>query len=143
MNVIDTLDVTDIKRRWPRLLRSVRWAGFLTEEQALVALYAYKGCGLEHSSCEAVSSIGGNLLAIRMGIRGRRGAAEAARNGERTRIREAVLEAFWGVVAQGYPDLHVSGLPADAAIELVLAADSAIDFCLGDRSDRSSASVQQ
>ncbi|MCP5235351.1 MAG: hypothetical protein H6945_06385 [Zoogloeaceae bacterium] len=130
MNVIETLTLPTIQRRWPRLLRAVRWAGFLTEEQALAVLYAYKGCGLECSGLDIVAARGGNLMVIRAGIRGRRGAQEAKRNADRTRIREAALEAFWGVVAQGYPELEVSSLSANASLDLLLAADSAIDCCL-------------
>ena len=130
MNAIETLTLPTIQRRWPRLLRAVRWAGFLTEEQALAVLYAYKGCGLECSGLDIVAARGGNLMVIRAGIRGRRGAQEAKRNADRTRIREAALKAFWGVVAQGYPQLHVSGLTEDAALDLLLAADSAIDCCV-------------
>lgn len=141
MKVIATLTLPTIQRRWPRLLRAVRWAGLLTEEQALAVLYAYKACGLHCSGSDAVAARGGNLLAIRAGIRGRRGALESRRNGERTRIREAALAAFWGVVARGYPGLHVSVLSDDAAIDLLLAADSAIDSCLARRTARPLAEV--
>lgn len=130
MNVIETLTLPTIQRRWSRLLRAVRWAGFLTEEQALAVLYAYKGCGLECSGLDIVAARGGNLMVIRAGIRGRRGALQAKRNGDRTRIREEALEAFWRVVTHGYPQLQVAGLSENAALDLLLAADSAIDCCL-------------
>lgn len=133
MASIAMLSLPAIKQRWPRLLRAIRWAGLLTEEQALVVLYGYKGCGLDCSGSEAVATLGGNLVAIRNGIRGRHGALASKRNGDRTRIREAALQAFWGVVARGYPELHASGLSSDAAIDFLLAADSAILRCIADR----------
>lgn len=127
---IEGMTLEDVARRWPRLLRAMRWAGPLTEPEAACAVLCYKGFGLIDSGSEALSHLGRNLQAIRGGINGRHRARKARRAGDRTRVIEAALEAFWAKVAESYPQVRVSGLSEDAALDLVLVADSAIDSCL-------------
>jgi len=60
----------DIQRRYPRLIRSMRSAGLLTEAEAIGALVEYKVFGIrEDFGSEAVAHLGGQLEAIRQGIR--------------------------------------------------------------------------
>ena len=59
----------DIQRRYPRLIRSMRSAGLLTEAEAIGALVEYKVFGIrEDFGSEAVAHLGGQLAAIRQGI---------------------------------------------------------------------------
>lgn len=139
MNTLPALSQAEIRRRWPRLLWALRWSAMLSEEQALSVLILYKLCAQDRSMIEAVSARGGNRAVIRAAIRGRRGARRARRNGERTRIREKALQAFWCVVTEGYPQVRHASLPYDAAIDLLLAADAAIDRCVGPQPQRDSA----
>jgi hypothetical protein len=59
-----------IQRRYPRLIRSMRSAGLLTESEAIGALVEYKVFGIrEGFGSEAVAHLGGQLEAIRQGIK--------------------------------------------------------------------------
>lgn len=59
----------DIRRRYPRLIRSMRGAGLLTETEAVGALVEYKVFGIRDDfGPEAVAHLGGQLAAIRFGI---------------------------------------------------------------------------
>jgi len=59
----------DIQRRYPRLIRSMRSAGLLSETEAIGALVEYKVFGIHNEfGSEAVAHLGGQLAAIRQGI---------------------------------------------------------------------------
>jgi hypothetical protein len=59
----------DIRRRYPRLIRSMCTAGLLTEAEAVGALVEYKVFGMRDDfGSEAVVHLGGQLAAIRHGI---------------------------------------------------------------------------
>lgn len=59
----------DIRRRYPRLIRSMRGAGLLTEAEAVGVLVEYKVFGMRDDfGSEAVVHLGGQLAAIRFGI---------------------------------------------------------------------------
>ena len=60
----------EIQRQYPRLIRCMRSAGLLTESEAIGALVEYKVFGIhEDFGSEAVAHLGGQLEAIRQGIR--------------------------------------------------------------------------
>lgn len=60
----------EIQRRYPRLIRSMRGAGSLTEAEAVGALVEYQMFGIREGFCsQAVAHLGGQLAAIRHGIR--------------------------------------------------------------------------
>lgn len=60
----------EIQQRYPRLIRSMRGAGSLTEAEAVGALVEYQVFGIrEGFGSEAVAHLGGQLAAIRHGIR--------------------------------------------------------------------------
>lgn len=60
----------EIQRQYPRLIRCMRSAGLLTESEAIGALVEYKVFGIrEGFGSEAVAHLGGQLEAIRQGIR--------------------------------------------------------------------------
>ena len=131
MGTMAPLTDAELRRRWPRLLWAVRWACVLTDDQASTAILLHKTCAPETSPDLQVRARGGNLAVIRSGIRARHAARGAAHNCDRTRIRERALQAFWSVVAEGYPQVRHASLPYDAAIDLLFAADAAIDQCVG------------
>ena len=131
MSTIATLNDTQLRQRWPRLLWAVRWACVLTDDQASAAILLHKARALETSPDPQVRARGGNLAVIRTGIRARHAARAAAHNRDRTRVRERALQAFWSVVAEGYPQVRHASLSYDAAIDLLLAADAAIEQCVG------------
>lgn len=59
----------EVLRRYPRLIRSMRGAGLLTETEAVGALVEYKVFGMRDDfGSEAVVHLGGQLAAIRFGI---------------------------------------------------------------------------
>lgn len=59
----------NIRRRYPRLIRSMRGAGLLTEAEATGALVEYQVFGIrEGFGSKAVAHLGGQLAAIRHGI---------------------------------------------------------------------------
>lgn len=124
---IEDLTLEAISRRWPRLLAAIRWAGLLSEEQALAVLYCHKSCALDCSGIPEVAELGGNLAAIRAGIRGRRGARAARRQGDRARVRDTGLQAFFAAIAAHYPEA-AERLPDEITIDLVLAAGSVVDY---------------
>lgn len=60
----------EIQRQYPRLIRCMRSAGLLTESEAIGALVEYKVFGIQEGfGSEAVAHLGGQLEAIRQGIR--------------------------------------------------------------------------
>lgn len=63
-------DLDAIKRRFPLLIRAVKWAGILCDTEATAAIRDYKH-GLKWSS-EAVCNMGGTDEAIKAGIRCRK-----------------------------------------------------------------------
>ena len=59
-----------IQRRYPRLINCMRSAGLLSESEAIGALVEYKIFGIrEGFGSEAVAHLGGQLEAIRHGIK--------------------------------------------------------------------------
>lgn len=117
----------ELRRRWPRVFWAVRWAGVLTDAQAEAVLLAHRAASSSHLSEDLIRA--GHLELIRAGIRNRHGARAARAHCQRTRIRERALQAFWSVVTEGYPEVRRGSLSYDAAINLMLAADAAIDCC--------------
>lgn len=66
------MNAIEIRRRYPRLIRSMRGAGLLTDTEAVSAVTEYKVFGvLNDFGSEAVVHLGGQLAAIRLGIRSR------------------------------------------------------------------------
>ncbi len=64
------------RRRYPRLIRSMYRTGRLSETEAVRALVEYQIFGIhEGLASEAVERLGGQLAAIRHGIRDRHAAA--------------------------------------------------------------------
>lgn len=62
----------EIRRRYPRRIRSMRRAGALSEADAVCALVEYKIFGIrDEFAAEAIACLGGQLAAIRRGIRNR------------------------------------------------------------------------
>ena len=62
----------EVRQRYPRLIRSLRQAGLLTETEAVGALVDYKFFGIrEGFGSEAVAHLGGPLAAIRWGVQSR------------------------------------------------------------------------
>lgn len=60
----------EVLRRYPRLIRTMRGAGSLTEAEAVGALVEYQVFGIrEGFGSEAAAHLGGQLAAIRHGIR--------------------------------------------------------------------------
>lgn len=59
----------EIERRYPRLIRAMRWAACLTPGEAVCAIYLYQ-MGDDYSS-EAVNHYGGNRAVIRDAFHGR------------------------------------------------------------------------
>jgi hypothetical protein len=60
----------EMRQRYPRLVRAMRYAGLLTETEAIGALVDYKVFGIrEGFGSEAVAHLGGPLAAIRHGVR--------------------------------------------------------------------------
>jgi hypothetical protein len=68
----------EIRRRYPRLIGSMRRAGALSEVDAVCALVEYKVFGIrDEFAAEAIARLGGQLAAIRHGIRYRHASPSA------------------------------------------------------------------
>ncbi|MDZ7840852.1 MAG: hypothetical protein U5R46_08550 [Gammaproteobacteria bacterium] len=62
----------EVQKRYPRLIRTMRRAGLLTESEAIGALVDYKFFGIRDGfGSEAVAHLGGPLAAIRSGVHSR------------------------------------------------------------------------
>lgn len=70
----EVMTMEDVERRYPRLIRSMRWAGILTIGEAVNAVYGYRVMGDPFGGAEAVAHMGGALVAVRAGIRARHAA---------------------------------------------------------------------
>lgn len=123
---IEGMTLEDVARRWPRLLRAMRWAGPLTVGEARCAVHCYTGQAQVDSDRGPLAS----LEPIRAGISRRHAARRAWHVANRVRVIEAGLEAFWGKLAEVYPHLREGRLNEQLAMDLLDVAGSAIDDCL-------------
>lgn len=63
------MDYQTIARRYPHLLRAMKWAGCLSSFETVSAIYAWQ-CG-HHTAGEGVSHAGGTAVLIRDAVRWR------------------------------------------------------------------------
>lgn len=67
----------EVRARYPRLIRALRWACLLTEGEAVNCLHGYSTTGAHYLGSEAVAHVGGAGRALEHAIRCRRPAMKA------------------------------------------------------------------
>lgn len=83
------LSQNELRTKYPRLIRAMRWASILTDGEATSAIYGYQVSGARDMGSEAVAHAGGSRAVIRHAIRCRHVVARQTR-AQRSARQEAV-----------------------------------------------------